>query len=207
MIKRHTVPSALVASLIVLVIGFSFISVAQARRAERARDESEAVTEFLSDMLAAADPTVESKDVKVLDLIDESAGEIGTKFEDKPLIRARLHHTIGEVYTALSQFTEAEEHLRDKAPNTLQSIYQLAANYYESWRLDEGLPLVLEAFNGYRSTQGKDAFRTLVSKNLVALYYLEMMRLEEAEPIAVEALAQWRERGASGVVAEEGEKK
>lgn len=216
MVKRHTVPSVLAAAMVVLIIGYSFVSVAQARRVARERDESEAVTEFLSDMLASADPTEERRDIQVQEVMVIAAEDLDSKFGDQLLIRARLHHTIGVVYNSLSQFPLAEEQLlkaieirkrelggRDS--RTFDSIYHLAVTYYWEGRYGEGMPLIRDAVSGYLSTLGEDDYYTLVSMNLLALYYLDQDRLEEAIPIAAEAVERWRGRQETGMVVEEGE--
>lgn len=214
MVKRHTLASALTTSLVALVIAFSFISVAQARRAERARDESEAVTGFLSDMLASVDPTEIGRDVQVQDVLEVAADDLNAEFDNQPLIRARLHHTIGIVYNSLGEYPKAGEHLLDaiglrraelgeRNPLTYDSMYHLAVAYYWEWRLEEGMPLILSALEGHRSTLGESAFQTLLSMNLLALYYLDQGETDKAETIAEEALEKWRLRKAAGDIEDE----
>jgi serine/threonine protein kinase len=82
------------------------------QRAEQARDEAQAVTEFLSNMLAQADPWKSGKDILVRQVVDEASKTVGTKFTDQPLVEARLRATMGETYDALGLYEEAEPHLK-----------------------------------------------------------------------------------------------
>jgi len=112
-------------------------AIAARDEAIQAREESDQVTQFLSDMLAAADPSKQGKDVTVREVLDRAAEKIGRKFADKPLIEARLRHTVGWTYRGLGLYDKAEAHLteaaalyrREKGPrhqSTLASLNNLA---------------------------------------------------------------------------------
>jgi len=223
MVKRHTVPSVLAAVLAILVVGFGFVSAAQARRialerdaATIARDESEAVTGFLTNTLASADPTEEGRDVTVLEVLGIQADRISTDFADQPLIQARLHHTIGSVYQSLSQYTKAEEHLlqaleirQRELPaldsETLKTMYVLVRVYHGQSRIDEAEQSVIEVLDGFRETLGENDYYTLVAMNVLAVIYLQTGRLEKAEPVAREALDRWLARRDAEIITELGE--
>ncbi|HZW09751.1 MAG TPA: serine/threonine-protein kinase [Phycisphaerales bacterium] len=81
-------------------------------RAAAARDESDAVTEFLEAMLAAVDPGRSGRDVTVREVLDDAALRIEGGVAGAPLVEARLRRTIGDTYRALGLYTEAEHHLR-----------------------------------------------------------------------------------------------
>jgi tetratricopeptide (TPR) repeat protein len=125
-IRRHralVAGAALVTLTLVLgIVGTSVGLVSANRQSEIARAaeksarerlaESEATVQFLDDMLAAADPAVQGKDVPVRAVLDRAAGTLGTRFADRPLVAARLHATIGRTYAGLGETATADGHIR-----------------------------------------------------------------------------------------------
>jgi hypothetical protein len=75
-------------------------------REQEARSESEAVTTFLSDMLAAVDPGHGGKDVTVREVMDEAAEKIGLGLGERPTVEARLRGTIARTYQALGPLAQ-----------------------------------------------------------------------------------------------------
>ncbi len=105
--KRHRVALAFAA---VVVASISYAAIESNRQrvaAQKARDESEAVTDFLAKMLGAVDPGKKGRDVTVREILDEAAKSIEKKFEAQPLVRARLMSTMGGVYRNLGRYAEA----------------------------------------------------------------------------------------------------
>ena len=51
----------------------------------------------------------------VREVFDSAAGRIREDFADRPLIQARLHHTVGATYRGLGLLDEAQAHLADAA--------------------------------------------------------------------------------------------
>lgn len=77
------------------------------KETEEARDESEAVASFLSDMLSSASPSRLGRDVTVREILDGGAATIDTRFDEASLVGARLRSTMGHVYDALGYYDEA----------------------------------------------------------------------------------------------------
>ena len=84
-------------------------------KAVAARDEAEAVTQFLSDTLASVDPGKEGKDVTVREVMEKAANRVGEKFSASPLIEAHLRQTIGSTYYSLGCLDAAQAHLGEAA--------------------------------------------------------------------------------------------
>ncbi|MFC1540090.1 tetratricopeptide repeat protein [Gemmatimonadota bacterium] len=224
MVKRHTVPSVLAVVLAVLVVGFGFVSAAQARRiaqerdaANIARDESEAVTGFLTSTLASADPSEGRRDLTVLEVLEVQENKIDTDFTDRPLIQARLHHTVGIVYHSLGKYSQAEEHLQQALEirqrdlpeldlETLKTRYGLVKVYYDGGRIDEAEQSVIEVLDDCRKALGDNAYWTLTTMNVLAVIYLDTGRIEEAEGIAREAVDRWLARRDAGIITNRDEK-
>jgi eukaryotic-like serine/threonine-protein kinase len=84
---------------------------AEALAATEARTEAESVTKFLSDMLESATPEVSGPSATVRQVLDRAAATIGSEMRDRPLVEARLRHTMGNAYMSLGELNEAERHL------------------------------------------------------------------------------------------------
>ncbi len=172
--------------LIVLLAGLGGTSfgLVQARReraaAEQARNESDTVTQFLSDTIASADPGKEGKDVTVREVIDRAAQTIGEKFKDKPLIEARLRHTIGGTYCSLGLYSSAEAHAAEAAavyrrtkgdqdPATLAAMENLADALSNQGRYAEAEELDRRTLEVRRHVLGEEHPDTLRSMNDLAV--------------------------------------
>tara|TARA_R110000782_G_scaffold256359_2_gene345333 strand:+ start:1346 stop:3814 length:2469 start_codon:yes stop_codon:yes gene_type:complete len=94
-----------------LGIGYTEADRQRAIAADRA-DTLSAVNRFLiDDLLAAISPDEIPIDTPAVQLLDRAAARIGTRFPDRPLLAAELHHTLGRSYTQLSAFDQAEREL------------------------------------------------------------------------------------------------
>jgi serine/threonine-protein kinase len=86
-------------------------------RAESEADMAEAVSEFLTDMLAAPNPwQVESvrtdmREVRVIELLDAAARDAGPRFADRPDVEASIRATLGRTYQSLEALDEAQGQL------------------------------------------------------------------------------------------------
>lgn len=179
-IARHRVASALAAAILLLLVAFAgYASVGAARlaserdkalaaerlaeerlaEAEVARDEARtaageanAVSQFLQDMLASADPKRRGRDVRVTDLLDQAAASLETAASSvDPQMAGALHLTLGRTYRILGLFDRAqvqidqaiayyERELGHEAPRTLE-----ARNERGVLLQDTGDPVAAEA--------------------------------------------------------------
>ncbi|MFN0151948.1 MAG: tetratricopeptide repeat protein [bacterium] len=106
-VKRHRTGIVLGAVVAAALVFATVESYRQRTIAEKARSESEAVTQFIAGMLAAADPTQRGRDVTVGDLLDEASLRVGREFAQAPLVRARLAATMARAYFELGRFEKA----------------------------------------------------------------------------------------------------
>jgi len=175
---------------------------------EEARDESEAVTAFLSEMLSSVDPRERGVDVSVREVLDEASKTIGERLEDQPLIEARLRHTIGAVYHQLGAFTDAAKHaaraaeirsqeLGPEHPETLKSLYQLAfaygmgANRVPPYTERDPTTLLEGVLEKQRQTLGEEHEDVRESTHLLILLYKDQRRYQDAESLASDAIERW----------------
>jgi tetratricopeptide (TPR) repeat protein len=159
--------------------------------AELSRDEAEAVVSFLADMLAAADPAAHGKDVRVREILDHASRRISGEFADRPLVEARLRHTIADTYRALGLHDEAEEQARRalelrrremgaRDPDTLRSMVILAMVLWRQGQYREAETLYEEAIAAQRDLLGPDHEDTLTSLNHRASLSMDQGRWTEA---------------------------
>lgn len=83
--------------------------------AETAREESDAVTRFLTEMLADLSPYRSGPDVKVREVLESAAREIDDRFEASLTLRARVQHTIAAAYYGLGLYLDALPHIQAAA--------------------------------------------------------------------------------------------
>ncbi|NKB90323.1 MAG: tetratricopeptide repeat protein [Acidobacteria bacterium] len=117
---RHRVPTAMAATALVFGVLLTATIFLQSRRVAAERDRAtqqalraEAVSDFLQDVLAAADP-IEGmgRDVSVLASVEEAVPRIAATFVGQPELEGAVRHTIGRTFGRLGRFDEAEEQLR-----------------------------------------------------------------------------------------------
>ncbi|MEM7354685.1 MAG: serine/threonine-protein kinase, partial [Acidobacteriota bacterium] len=81
-----------------------------ARRARLAQAEGQEVLQFVVDLFEVADPERNpNAPVDVRQLLDRGAERLRHELADQPLARARLLHTISDIYTKLARFEQAED--------------------------------------------------------------------------------------------------
>ncbi len=171
--------------------------------AEQARVEAEAVTKFLSDMLAAVDPGQSGKDVSVRQVLDKSSKTIGEKFTNNPLVEARLRATIGKSYFGLSLYDEAEHHLPvavemyrrllgEEHVETIRSMNALALLYFRQFRLDEAWALNERTVEQARHGLGEGNAETLTALNLNTMLRLDTGRWTGLLPLQENTLERQR---------------
>jgi eukaryotic-like serine/threonine-protein kinase len=119
-LRRHRATAA-AAALVVAALAFgtvgTSIGMLRARDAEvRARDDSEAITQFLTAIFSASgtddrETTKAPSQMTAREILDRGAARIDRDLLDQPRIRARVEATIGKVYSGLGLWDQAREHL------------------------------------------------------------------------------------------------
>ncbi|MCA9757836.1 MAG: serine/threonine protein kinase [Candidatus Eisenbacteria bacterium] len=102
---------ALLLGLVVSIVGWN-----EARRAERTAEleaaESEAVTGFLSDILAASDPDRDGSEVRVVEVLGRAADRLETEFAERPELALRLHRVLATTYRGLGEYDATDRQIR-----------------------------------------------------------------------------------------------
>jgi non-specific serine/threonine protein kinase/serine/threonine-protein kinase len=114
-VRRHRVGVAFAGVVAILLslfaVGMSIQAVRISRERDRAEQEgakAQAVNDFLRRMLASANPWVEGRDVKVVDVLDQAAGEIDAVLGDQPGVESSVRTTLGRTYRELGLHGEAD---------------------------------------------------------------------------------------------------
>ncbi len=158
------------------------------------------INQFINDMLSAADPGHDGRDVRVADVLDRAAAGLAAQFENQPEVEAALRNTIGVTYTSLGLYQDAEPHLRralalrraalgEDDAQTLDSMTSLAGALKELGRLDEAEGLIRTTLAAARARRGPEDVETLRAANNLADILLKQGRLREAEQTWAAALA------------------
>ena len=167
--RTQRLKRAAVAALFILVIvaaGAAFFAEAKRQEAEVARGESEAVTGFLGDMLASVDPEELGREVLVRDVLDVASTKMD-ELQGQPLIQARLMNTMGNVYSSLGLYEEAQPLLEmglevrenELGPNDLavaQSLNELGGLLREKGEFEQVKDLLERALAIRESVLGPD---------------------------------------------------
>jgi serine/threonine protein kinase len=185
--------------LLVLVVGI-IISTEEAARARRAEQAANAVSDFLrNDLLAQASPNSQARpdvkpdrDIKVRTVLDRAAARISGKFAALPLIEASIRQTVGNTYSDLGLYSDAQRqaaraldlrrrNLGERHPDTLASMHDLATLQWEQGNNAEAERLYAKALEGRRQVLGELHPDTLSSMHYLGLVYLEEAKYSEAE--------------------------
>ncbi|MFG0318891.1 MAG: protein kinase [Planctomycetota bacterium JB042] len=118
-VRRHLIGLALAALVLVLVAAGVFGTVVNWRVAVRERAEAEEesrwakeATRFFAEMLQTADPWTEEPDLRVTDLLDRAAAQVGERFAGAPEHELTLRGVLGTTYLNLARPAAAVEQLR-----------------------------------------------------------------------------------------------
>jgi serine/threonine protein kinase/Flp pilus assembly protein TadD len=205
--KRHKVPIGVAAAILITLLGALIYSSIQWRltqvardESEEARNESEAVTKFLSDMLASVDPGKQGREVTVKEVLEEAAKTIGENFPDQPLIEARLRQTIGNTYLALGDLEAAEQQLEpaseirrqvlgEEHEQTMVAIANLARVYSDLDRNDEAAVLLEKSLEISRRVLGEEHPETISTMVRLVAPYGRLGRYDDAESLLVKTLS------------------
>jgi tetratricopeptide (TPR) repeat protein/tRNA A-37 threonylcarbamoyl transferase component Bud32 len=176
-------------------------AVAAEVRAEHRRAEADAVTRFLSEMLASVDPDIAlGSEVTVKQILDQASDEVDTAFPDQPSIEASLRATIGSTYRALGKYAAGERHLRaalrirrrqwgEEHPDVAASLNNLAWLLLKKGDFAAAEPLYREALAMRRKLLDEDHPDLADSLNNLANLLIDKGDYAAAESLHREALA------------------
>jgi tetratricopeptide (TPR) repeat protein len=200
-IRRHRFGMATAAALVALLVAGATISTWQAVRATRAEKEARTMAAFLEDMLNSVKPEeAKGKDTTLLrQMLDRAAARVDTELKSEPLIEAGLRHTLGDVYSALGEYSKAEPMFRrslevcermlgKEHPHTLASLDDMASLLKAEGDYAAAEPLYRRVVETRERTLGREHPDTLASMNNLAGLLANKGDYTAAEPLYRRAL-------------------
>jgi eukaryotic-like serine/threonine-protein kinase len=184
-------------------------AVAEKQRADTEAATARAVNDFLqNDLLAQAGADTQARpntkpdpDLKVRTALDRAAARITGRFNTQPLVEASIRQTIGNAYTELGLYPDAQRHLEralalrkrilgENDPSTLSTMYDLANNLYRRQaKYAEAEPLFIKVLEARQRTLGEEHPWTLETMNRLGDLYRYQGKSAQAESLLSKALA------------------
>ncbi len=147
--------------------------------ADLARQQAQAVSQFLQDMLTQADPArTEGRELSLRELLDDAAARIDTAAPDPPEVEATVRSTIGRTYSMIGRVEDAMPHLEralelhqqldgENARETIRAQLDLANNLLLDGTLRPAQELLDESLAKLRAGTPNDA--ELLARHLYSL--------------------------------------
>ncbi len=200
-VRRHKASVAAAVFVTVALVGFSIAMGIMAQRANRARLTAERETQFLSSIFRAATPDkARGKPIMARDLLDQGAKRIDAELAGQPDLQATMLDNIGQAYTSLGLYTEAESLLQqaytlrrktsgDQSLETASALDGLATAIRLQEQYQRAEPLFRKALTiREKKLRGDDPLLGESLANLGECLYWED-KVDEAEPLLRRSLA------------------
>jgi tetratricopeptide (TPR) repeat protein len=174
-------------------------------REKRTLAKSQQVSQFLKDILAQARVSAAlGRDTTMMrDILDKTAGRIGTELQGQPEVEAELRGVIGKTFENIGEYDLATQQtaeavrllrsLRSGDDNDLADALLVHASATEySGMMKEAEALTREALTMRQRLSGENDPRAASAEALLAWILAKTRRDAEAEPFARRAMEQWR---------------
>lgn len=217
-IKRNKYALAAALAAVLVLIGFSAVTMVQnvriseqrdaaereKRKAELEKQKAEKVTQFLVDSFNVNDPA-EAKGNKLTadQILERGSKRIRDELKDQPEVQAKLFDTVGNIYLDLHEYDQAQDSLvsaleirkrlhGEVDPEVAQSMSDLGTLLLGQGKYDEAEKLERDALAIRYKLYGKEHVEIASSLNHIAIILNEKGQLAEAEKLDREALAMKR---------------
>jgi tetratricopeptide (TPR) repeat protein len=172
----------------------------QRHEADNQTDAQREINRFLTeDLLAGASPEREGQNVTALDLLHRASHRVEQRFAGRPLIAGAIHHTLGEAYSALGAFDDADRHLQraielrraavgPDAPDTLRSEILAASLLARRQKLPEAEAALTRVITRGRLILGANDPALYAALNDLGTVYCGLDRGKDAVNALQEAL-------------------
>jgi serine/threonine protein kinase len=200
-VRRHKALVTGIVAVLVVLFGGIVVSTLFALGQARARAEAQAIADFLTDdLISSVDPTIaKNREITIQSFLDSVSENLNGKFEDKPLVEAKIRQTLGWTYRGLNLYKMAELHLEralqiykeelsEEHPETLQCMSYLGWVYHDQGLLENVERITTKTLELKRRVYGEKHPATLGSMNHLALLYENQGRYEEAEQLLLKVI-------------------
>jgi eukaryotic-like serine/threonine-protein kinase len=117
--RRHWAAVAVASAFVFTLATATFVSIRQARIAERERATMQEIASFSENLLGASQGMTpianRGRDLKLVEIIDQASGSVGEQFRTRPAVEAGLQATLGGSYMALGLYDKARPHVERAA--------------------------------------------------------------------------------------------
>ncbi len=192
---------AVAAAFAVLILGVVGISLALVRATRAERDairsatKANAVSKFLQNMLAGVDPEdIGRNALTVREVLDHATARLERELKDEPDVSASLHRTLGNHYSTLGYYNDADHHFRRAVElrrsmsaggeaELADALIDLSSNLQEKRDVAEAEAFSREALELRRRLFGEKSPEVAESLFDLASVLVELRRVDEAEPL------------------------
>jgi serine/threonine protein kinase len=167
--------------------------------AEQSRDQAQAVGDFMVEALRRPDPSMDGRDLKVVDLLAAAEARLGPEFAGPPAIHGALLMALGNTYTGLGLPGRAidvssralallGQALGPDHPGAIECLGTLGRAYFDAGRTDESIASLREASRRSTAGLGADDPLTVGLCNSLAVSYGGAGRFAEAIALQEETI-------------------
>ena len=195
-LQRHRILVLAATVIVVTIVTGLGTSTAMYLRAERARAETQTVTDFLTkDLLASVYPErAKTQEVTVRYILETAAKNLEGKFQNSPLAEAAIRETLGVTYQKMGDYSAAEPHLQraleirtgqlgQDDPSTLASLSQIGRIYVLQGEYENARTALEAALARRIRVLGEEHPDTLESMGLLAELNIYRANFDGAYPL------------------------
>ena len=194
-VRRNRVAVAVASGAAAVLIAFAVMQTVELKRITRERDRADRITEFMTNMFTVSDPS-ESRGntITAREVLDRGSQQIEAGLAGEPEVQARLMETMGEVYSSLGLYHQAQPFLEKAlatrrrlfgpdSRDTLRSIDQMARDLERQGHYPEAEALAREAIATRQRVLGPEARETLASIQELSAISLSEGKYGETEKL------------------------
>lgn len=200
-VRRHAAALAVVAAVVVLLIGYAVTVTIQSRRVAAEAAKTEQVKEFLASLFVQANPGVaKGSEPTASELVEAGARRVAVSLADQPDVQAEMMVVLGGVYSTLGRYEDA---IRQYEPalaiqrrlygplneNVVRAGNELAATLHYAGRYEEAEAMLREVLAGRRHLFGSRSGEVGETLNNLGDLLHSRGEFPEAEVVLREALA------------------
>ncbi len=186
------------------------------KRARTQAAKADAINRFLTEKLlrqAAPEHNPKARGVTLREALDRSAAEVKDTFKDHPETEAAILLSLGQIYHELGEYAKSEPHFRkayeisrkmgpEFDADRLQAMTELGHILAHLERVDEGIPILLEASESSRKLLGVGHDISLMSSRYLAGLQRAKGRQAEAEALLKRVIEDARREGRESTCSE-----
>jgi len=199
----RTIGTAAVASLLVattLAVLMAHRAHVEAETAAREAATARQVADFMVRMFAVSDPDIaRGRTITAREILDQGVRRVRTELRDQPQVQARMMSTMGDVYSALGLYEEAEPLLRqaleqksarsgDDSAETAETCRSLGVLLWRKNDLSSAAAMLDRAIRIHERILGPEHPEVAKDLSAMAAVRLEQGKYQEARALCERAL-------------------